>query len=505
MQGQLNDDGVTLKRRKTNNNQKLDDSVLTWDVPGEDGVDLNCAPAEDVHDAEPISTNAPSLPANGCNIGPENYTTTDDEDVGSTSHNNTQGEVEDDITDCLIEATSASSNVTSPEGTSGATLAPLRNKDGKTIHPYFLSQGSTTATSTADKAVAGNGIPVARIPLAARPVNTTVDQATNQTRTTPVRVNPYNRPSTTQRARSKAVPPRTDLTDTDTGGSNADQSAPEADVPVNHALYSTARILTAAEIMAEDVHVQQITPADDRLIRVYGDTIRQNDGLHLHGGVDEELSTLHRDWYMQVIGTKLWLWDLPNTSDGNVFLDILNQLFKDVIARKCNMELPLLFIACILHKKRGTSGYQQIKALIRTRLELWQQDKVGMLVKCVLEAHKNSGTGGAVCDDQESRARSYNSKVNEGRLSAAVRNLTNRNKGGLLHPSAVDKISGELVIDVLDKKHPHASVPADDEFDAYPDDAVDEEPFPLAFYEEDVLNAASSPGVPVQEDLMVHL
>ena len=103
----------------------------------------------------------------------------------------------DDITERLIEATSASSNVTSPEGTSGTTSVPFCNKDGKKIHPFFLSQGSTTAISTADKAVAGNGIPAARIPLAERPVNTTVDQATNQTRTTPVRVNPYNRPSTT--------------------------------------------------------------------------------------------------------------------------------------------------------------------------------------------------------------------------------------------------------------------------------------------------------------------
>jgi hypothetical protein len=59
--------------------------------------------------------------------------------------------------------------------------------------------------------------------------------------------------------------------------------------------------------------------------------------------------------YMKVIETKLYLWDLPNTSDGNLFLDILNDLFKDVYNRKCNMELPLLFIACILHKKRGLS------------------------------------------------------------------------------------------------------------------------------------------------------
>ena len=119
MQGQLNDDGSTLKRRKKHNNRKLDDIVHTWDIPREDSVDLNCAPAEDVQDAVPIDTTAPSLPANGCNIEPVIYTTTDDEIDGSTSHNNTQGEVEDEITDRSIEATSASSNVTSPEGTSG--------------------------------------------------------------------------------------------------------------------------------------------------------------------------------------------------------------------------------------------------------------------------------------------------------------------------------------------------------------------------------------------------
>jgi len=188
------------------------------------------------------------------------------------------------------------------------------------------------------------------------------------------------------------------------------------------------------------------------------------------------------------------------------YLRDLHSIFVQLSGAKCPRHFYSLPVSFIRNKERQAINYQQIKALIRTRLELWQQDKVGTLVKCVLEAHKNSGTGGAVRDDQESRARAYNSTVNQGRLSAAVRNLTNRNKGGLLHPSAVDEISGELVIDVLYKKHPPASVPADDEFDVYPDDAVDEEPFPLAFvYEEDVLNAASSPGVPVQEDLMVHL
>jgi hypothetical protein len=167
---------------------------------------------------------------------------------------------------------------------------------------------------------------------------------------------------------------------------------------------------------------------------VYGDTIHQNDGLNLHGGVNEELSTLHRDMYMKVIKTKLYLWDLPNTSDGNLFLDILNDLFKDVYNRKCNMELPLLFIACILHKKRGTAGFHKVKMLIRTRLELWQHGKVGTLVNCILEAYENSGTPGAARRDQDSQARAYDSMVNQGKLSAAVCNLTNHNKGGITSP-----------------------------------------------------------------------
>jgi hypothetical protein len=81
------------------------------------------------------------------------------------------------------------------------------------------------------------------------------------------------------------------LSEEDAGGSTATQPTPETTAPVNHALFSTPRNLTSDEIMAEDANVQQLTAADHCLISVYGDTIRQNDGSHLHGGVDEETST----------------------------------------------------------------------------------------------------------------------------------------------------------------------------------------------------------------------
>jgi hypothetical protein len=60
----------------------------------------------------------------------------------------------------------------------------------------------------------------------------------------------------------------------------------------------------------------------------------------------------------------------------------------------------------------------------------------GTLVNCILEAYENSGTPGAARRDQDSQARAYDSMVNQGKLSAAVRNLTNRNKGGVHDPCA---------------------------------------------------------------------
>ena len=45
----------------------------------------------------------------------------------------------------------------------------------------------------------------------------------------------------------------------------------------------TPRIWNAENINQADPLLQTITPADERLITVYGDTIHQNDGSHLDG------------------------------------------------------------------------------------------------------------------------------------------------------------------------------------------------------------------------------
>ena len=125
------------------------------------------------------------------------------------------------------------------------------------------------------------------------------------------------------------------------------------------------------------------------------------------------------------------------------------------------MEMPLLFIACILLKQRGAIGYQKIKVIIAIRLAMWTQGNIDMLVQSVIDAYNANGPGGRGANqDFESKAHAYQSQVDKGQLSKAVRNLTNRHKGGLLRPGDLDAKSGESVITVLKQKHPNAQISA---------------------------------------------
>jgi hypothetical protein len=235
MQDQLNiGNGKKSKKRKIINNILVDIGHV-WAGPHNNEIEPVIAPVEEANDADTNSTTAPSLLVNGCETVAETVielndknTTTDEEEDRSTSQTNTQGDKEDETTDRSIEATSATSNVTSPDGTIRTTSAKLCNKDGTPISDFFLPKSSTTAKAAA-KAVVGGERPTECISPVARPVNNIVDKATNQTRTAPVRVsNPYNPPTTTHSDRCTVVQTRTDLSEEDAGGSAATQPTPDS-------------------------------------------------------------------------------------------------------------------------------------------------------------------------------------------------------------------------------------------------------------------------------------
>ena len=73
---------------------------------------------------------------------------------------------------------------------------------------------------------------------------------------------------------------------------------------------------------------------------------------------------------------------------------------------------------------------------------------------------QQSRGGGCRCpDDDDSIARKCHSMVIEGKLRQAMRWVTNRDGGGVLHPDNVDQKGGKTVAEVLELKHPACMIP----------------------------------------------
>ena len=83
------------------------------------------------------------------------------------------------------------------------------------------------------------------------------------------------------------------------------------------------RHCTDAELRAEAPQLQRLTDADRRLCSVYGDTIHQNDGTHLDGGIGVAEDAKWQRFHLRIAACNLPLYDLPNGHWENWFLEKL--------------------------------------------------------------------------------------------------------------------------------------------------------------------------------------
>ena len=97
-------------------------------------------------------------------------------------------------------------------------------------------------------------------------------------------------------------------------------------------------------------------------------------------------------------------------------------------------------------KTLGFHRYQEIRARITRRMELWERGLHAGLVGDAKEEHK------AV-------ARSYHDTVLSGKLPQDVHQATDREGGGCLFPDDQCTKTGRLVAEVLREKHPDMRVP----------------------------------------------
>ncbi len=228
---------------------------------------------------------------------------------------------------------------------------------------------------------------------------------------------------------------------------------------------------TEDEIMAifgqlaqKDYELQSPSWADRKLISVYGDTIHQNDGTHLHGQLSAVDDRYYQQLHARVVKNPSGFYEVYRNGTGARFLNVLTTEFKNVREGKMNAERALIFPACILTRKRGCSRSADIKRLITTRLDLWEKGDILSLVIAVEVEGQSGRLGGRPMGENgigESEARRFAATLQSGNIRKAVREVTDRGQGGLYKPTDLDSKTGEPVIDVLRTKFPSPVTPAE--------------------------------------------
>jgi hypothetical protein len=256
------------------------------------------------------------------------------------------------------------------------------------------------------------------------------------------------------------------------------------------------RNFTEEELHKADPQLQRLTAADRRLLGIFADTIRLNNGTHLDGGIGAAEDAKWQRLYNRVATCYLPLYDPPNSRWAQQFLTTLTDLWVGVIQRCWNSERPLMFQAVILRRVHGITQFHDAKPIIWGWLDAWDEARYVALVKEVEEATLYSGGGGRRVsaqhwDDATSLARKYNNMVLGGKIRAAVQMVTNRGAGGPYGPHNLDSKSGHPVIDVLWDKHPDCHVPSDEDFDAYLDATNLLDTMLVYCYEECIAKAAA--------------
>ena len=92
------------------------------------------------------------------------------------------------------------------------------------------------------------------------------------------------------------------------------EPTPDAPVPI--------RRFTEDELCAGDERLQDLTCADRKLINIFADTIHQNDGSHLRGGVSVAMETSWQRRYQEIVAGPLLLYELPRGRITHRYLDL---------------------------------------------------------------------------------------------------------------------------------------------------------------------------------------
>ena len=159
---------------------------------------------------------------------------------------------------------------------------------------------------------------------------------------------------------------------------------------------------------------------------------------------------LMKNIYKQVVHWKAIFFTLPRNKTGLKFTDTLNEIlsatlndFNAEMARNCAMMMPHL-----LERARTEDDASNNKTIAR-RLDQWIKwdiDSLLLEAKSIQEFMSSTKAKRSFDDYKE-----FDEHMSTGKISNAIRSLTEEAKGGIL--SLTDKVDIKTVLDILREKN----------------------------------------------------
>ena len=110
---------------------------------------------------------------------------------------------------------------------------------------------------------------------------------------------------------------------------------------------------------------------EKRIFKVYEDTIHQNYGTPLNGGI--KLEDVWQDWLMKLASKQSRRYLTPKGMVGKRFVDLLSFELAGIMKRNWNDEIFLIFQIVILQRTPDITSSSEIRRIISHRLDKWQE------------------------------------------------------------------------------------------------------------------------------------
>ena len=148
--------------------------------------------------------------------------------------------------------------------------------------------------------------------------------------------------------------------------------------------------------------------------------------------------------------------DTPSGRVRHRFIQALAAELTGVWKRRWNEEMFIVFHMVNPQHVQHVTKFYEIRRRIDCRLDAWEAGEHEILVEDTAHtcAHYLSNTRGE--DSSDHMANIYHSLVLRGKMCLAVFWMTEREKGGVLHPEETCTKTGKFILEVLRSKHPEA-------------------------------------------------